>query len=125
MIIDVRGEGLTASATRRIMRRTSVLSSRDNPPALVMHGCDLLSQDADWDAETWDMSVEGKAALRAALAVVLEEVSGPLDITALWHEGSDPPVVPMKSVTRTELLDTVGIGAVSAQAGYRVAPHTY
>lgn len=122
MIIEITGNGMTASEARRIAALSTLLGSDDDPPVLSIHGCDLLSEDADWDADTWDMSAEGKAVLRDALTLVMTEVPGPLDLAALWYEGPDAPNVPVEAVNRDELLELVASGCISTHSGYRVAP---
>lgn len=122
MIVEITGNGMTASEARRIAALNTLLGSADDPPVLSIHGCDLLSEDADWDADTWDMSAEGKAVLRDALTLVMTEVPGPLGLTALWWEGPTAPPVPTKEVGRAELLELVDSGSISTHFGYRVAP---
>jgi len=120
VVIELSAESLTADEANRVASLSSVLSPLTDPPALAIHGCDLLSDDADWDAETWDMSSEGKAVLRDALTLVLGAVSGNVSMTALWHEG-ERPTVPMQAVTQSEMLELVAAGGVSARSGYRIA----
>lgn len=120
VVIELSAESLTADEANRVASLSSVLSPLTDPPALAIHGCDLLSDDADWDGETWDMSSEGKAVLRDALTLVLGAVSSNVSMTALWHEG-ERPTVPMQAVAQPEMLELVAAGGVSAGSGYRIA----
>lgn len=121
LMLEIRGDVLTAPEAKRIAARTGLLSASNRPPRLTLDACDLLTEDADWDAATWDMSAEGRAALHDALRLVFEHVSGPLSVTALWWEGTRAPRVPMGPLSRGELLSRVAANAISTREGYSVS----
>ena len=119
-MVEIRGDALTTPEAKRIAARNELLSASDRAPRLTVDACDLLTEDADWDAATWDMSTEGRAALHDALRLVFDEVSGPVALTALWWEGTHAPRVPMQPVARQEFLALVNANAISARSGYDV-----
>ncbi len=52
---------------------------------LDLHGCDLLSDEADWDAPTWNLTEPGRRKLADALIRVRDGQPGSWTFTALWH----------------------------------------
>lgn len=122
LILEIRGDALTAPEAMRIAALSEVLwAGPDAPPYVTVgHGCDMLAEDADWDAASWEMSTEGRDILRDALRLVFGEIAGPLTFTAMWWEGADAPPVPMQAVTREELVALVDANAIGTQSGYDV-----
>ena len=120
-IVEIRADALAPSEAKRIAARSEFLSVFDRALDFSLHGCDLLSDDADWDARTWDMSAEAKAALHDALRVLFDEYSGQVTLTALWWEGADASPVPMQAVTREEVLSLVDANAISTESGFEVS----
>lgn len=60
---------------------------RRHAPCLAVHSCELLSEDADWDAATWSMTDDGARKLSAALGRLCELTSGEVSVAALWDGG--------------------------------------
>lgn len=84
---------------------------------LRAHGCDLLSDDADWDAATWSMTPDAISELAAAFRTIFASVREEVRITAIW---SDDDVDSEAVVTRTELLELTRRGSLETRTRYRV-----
>ncbi len=57
---------------------------RPRPVGFALHACDLLSDEADWDAETWAMQPDALARLESAMSWLLDQVDGEVLVEALW-----------------------------------------
>ncbi len=80
-----------------------------------VHG--LLTDDADWDASTWDMDREGLELLAGTLEWLFGELPGELTFEATWGDGPDEE----KQVTRTALLALVRASEIGTKTRYRVS----
>ncbi len=88
-----------------------------HPPRLWLHGCGLLSDDADWNAPTWAMTRAGTAALIDACQLLFDRVTGDIHVQATW--GGERPAVEV-DVSRPAFLNLVRHGALRTKTGYRV-----
>ena len=77
----------------------------------------LLSDEADWNAMTWDMEPTGLERLALTLEWLQEELRGEFTFEAL--AGEDPIE---KRVSRPELLRIVRAGQIGTRTRYRVPP---
>jgi hypothetical protein len=76
---------------------------------------DLLTDNADWDAMTWDMDPAGLERLAVTLQWLYDELPGEFTFEALWGE---EPIE--KLVSRPELLRIVQAGQIGTRTRYRV-----
>jgi hypothetical protein len=88
-------------------------------PHLEFHGCDLLSDEADWGAPTWAMTRDGIARLAEASLRLFERLSSPVVIQALW-EGDEAETE--ESMTREDYLGILEAGALGTRTRYLVRP---
>jgi hypothetical protein len=76
---------------------------------------DLLTDEADWNAITWDMDPAGLERLAVTLEWLYEELPGEFTFQALWGE---EPIE--KRVARPELLRIVRAGQIGTRSRYRI-----
>lgn len=83
---------------------------RQNPLRLALHACDLLTDEADWDAPIWAMAPVQSAHLADTLSWLLNELRGEATVTALW-EGDAPDVeIQIDRRALIELIRGSGLG---------------
>lgn len=85
---------------------------------LVLHGCDLLAEDADWDAPTWSMRPAESARLADSIASLLRQAEDTAAIEALWEgerAGDD------LRVSTASFVELVRRSAVGTRTRYLVA----
>lgn len=87
---------------------------------LDLHGCDLLTDDAHWDASTWDMTEVGRRKLAAALGEVRDAEPGSWGFTALWHGDKIAHEV---KVPASELINLVEANRLGNFTRYVVTDH--
>ena len=88
---------------------------RPRPVGFALHACDLLSDEADWDAETWAMRSELLPKLTDAFTWLLDEIDGVVTAEALW-EGDR--ATSEKSTSRAAFLDIVRRGVWGSKTRY-------
>jgi hypothetical protein len=121
LTITVRSNELSGDDQRRLVKEFPLLHrGRDN--VLSVHGCDFLSASADWNAPTWEMTVDGRKALEDLLRNVMNRLTGRVEFTALW-DGDRPEVE--HAVTALQLLSLVDRNRLETHAKYNVAPRGY
>jgi hypothetical protein len=76
---------------------------------------ELLTDEADWNAMTWDMDPAGLERLAVTLEWLHEELPGEFTFQAL--AGEDPIE---KRVSRPELLRIVRVGQIGTRTRYRI-----
>jgi hypothetical protein len=125
LTITVEIPGLTTSELGGIARRisgpdldfsvqgTGLLGRHQ--PRLALHACDLLSDEADWNAPTWAMNDERADRLRKAFERLFELAAGDVTVTALW-DGDRPETDEL--ATRGELLETIAAGGLGTKTRY-------
>lgn len=86
-------------------------------PRLGFHACDLLSDDADWNAATWAMTPDGVAHLTEAWLRLFERVPGDVVAQALW-DGDRPETE--QTLTQAEFLDLVRHGSLGTKTRYLI-----
>ncbi len=79
--------------------------------------CDLLADDADWDAPTWAMHAAGRAALAATLGVLAGVAPG-ATVEVLWAGDAAEREV---AVTPAELAGLAQASALGTRTRYVVA----
>ena len=91
---------------------------RRHEPRLAAHGCELLAEDADWDAATWSMTEDGRRRLSDALVRLFEQTAGDVRFAAIF----DGDRVEMEEVIgRRELLRIAAAGELGTKTQYVVA----
>jgi len=85
---------------------------------LAAHGCDLLAEDADWDAPTWAMTPEAIDELALAWRAVFAEAPDVVTVAAIW---SDDAVRAEAALTRNEFLDLSATGRIGTHTRYTIA----
>jgi hypothetical protein len=88
-------------------------------PRLAFHACDLLSDDADWNAPSWAMTPESIVVLADLWGRLFERVSGEVVAQALW-DGDRPEVE--QTLSRAAFMDVVAQGALGTKTRYLVKP---
>lgn len=91
---------------------------RRHQPRLALHACDLLSDEADWNAPTWATTDEGARRLRTSLERLFELIAGEMTVAALWdgdHAEADAPI------SRGDLLGTIAASGLGTKTRYIVA----
>jgi hypothetical protein len=86
---------------------------------LAFHACDLLSDDADWNAPSWAMTPESIVVLADLWGRLFERVSGEVVAQALW-DGDRPEVE--QTLSRAAFMDVVAQGALGTKTRYLVKP---
>jgi hypothetical protein len=90
---------------------------RPRPVKLALDGCDLLADDADWNAETWAMEPDSLEQLADAFAWLFDQHTGDVVVEALWL-GDRPETACV--LTPAEFLDIVRRGAIGTKTRYVV-----
>ena len=90
---------------------------RRHPPRVGLHACELLTDDADWNAATWSMTPAGRERLRASLAWLLPQLAGDVLVDALW-DGDAPS--DERRLSADELLAVIASGQVATRTRYVV-----
>jgi hypothetical protein len=86
---------------------------------LVLHGCDLLAEDADWAAPTWSMRPGESDRLADSIASLLRQAENTGAIAALWEgerAGDD------LRVSTASFVELVRRSAMGTHTRYLVAP---
>lgn len=89
----------------------------DGEPGISAHGCDLLTDDADWDAATWAMRAEALVELDRAWRTVFALVSGDVEVAATW---SGDEIEQVESVSRSEFRHLTARSLLGTHTRYRV-----
>jgi hypothetical protein len=104
------GELGFASQGRGLLRR--------HGPRLAAHGCELLAEDADWDAATWSMTDDGKRRLSAALGRLFQQTAGNVRFAAIF-DGDRAETE--EAISRRDLLEIVAAGELGTKTQYVIA----
>lgn len=88
-------------------------------PRLAFHACDLLSDDADWNAPTWAMTPESIVELADLWVRLFERIPGDVAAQALWDR--DRAEVE-QALSRAEFVDVVRKGALGTKIRYLIHP---
>lgn len=88
-------------------------------PRLAFHACDLLSDDADWNAPTWAMTPESLVELADLWVRLFERVPGDVAAQALW-DGDRAEAE--QALSRAEFVDVVRQGALGTKTRYLIHP---
>lgn len=91
---------------------------RRHAPRLALHGCELLADEADWDAPTWAMTDQGTRRLAAFFERLFELASRDMSVSATW-EGDQPDAE--NAISRSELLSMVSASSLGTKTRYLVA----
>jgi len=128
LVTEIRSTALDASRAREIerlsepfgrMRVYASVPSRwfGGDVVLTLPAVhDLLTDEADWDAETWDMDPEGLEELAVTLEWIFEQLPGDLTFQSTWGD----PIEHETRVSRSELLDVVRRGEIGTLTRYHV-----
>ena len=100
---------MTIQVTSRLWSPDAILYFPD------VHG--LLTDDADWNAATWDMDREGLESLATTLEWLFAELPGELTFEATWADQAEEE----KGVTRAGLLAIVRASEIATKTRYRVS----
>jgi hypothetical protein len=92
---------------------------RRRRPRLEAHACDLLADDADWNASTWSMTPEGVATLTRVWIRLFDRFPGEV-VAEVIFAGDRAEVE--ESLTRDEFLAIVKSGAIGTKTRYFVRP---
>jgi hypothetical protein len=92
---------------------------RRHPPRVYIHGCDLLSDDADWDADTWAMTGSGASRLANSLRWILGRARLGAMVEALWDGETARRETPMAV---EDLIRLAQAGALETHTRYQVLP---
>ena len=90
---------------------------RRHTPRLALHGCDLLSDDADWHASTWAMTDDAARRLAASFARMFELVAAEIRLAAIWEGDraeTDEPII------RSEFLRRISASGLGTKTRYVV-----
>lgn len=87
---------------------------------LSLHACELLADDADWDAPTWAMAPGAAEHLADTLSTLLDDLGDTAIVEALW-EGEAPS--DERPLSRTQFVALVGRGELGTHTRYRVDPY--
>jgi hypothetical protein len=88
-------------------------------PRLAFHACDLLSDDADWNAPTWAMTPESLVELADLWVRLFERVQRDVAAQALW-DGDRAEVE--QALSRAEFMEVVRQGALGTKTRYLIHP---
>ena len=88
---------------------------RPKPIGFALHGCDLLSDEADWDAETWEMKPEALPKLADSFAWLFDQIDQGLIVEALWDGGRHGETV---ATSAPAFLEVVRAGAIGTKTRY-------
>lgn len=83
------------------------------------HGCDLLSEDADWDAPTWSMTPDAIAELERVWQVVFASTDGDIVLTAIWSD--DDPTAEV-ALSRASFIQLTRASLIGTHTRYRITP---
>lgn len=126
LTLTIRVEGLTRRAARDIadeskerggMRVTAGGGLMSSPVLLVPSAHDLLTDDADWNAETWAMEAVGLQDLASTFAWLFGRVAGSMSVEATW---AGEQTTAVRDVSRDEMLDIVRAGAIGTRTTYKL-----
>jgi hypothetical protein len=123
LTISIRASGLDAQAQKELSAQFPAFHRGRFPAlhrgrgSLSVHGCELLSDAADWNAATWAFTTDGRNALREMMAAVLARVPGDIEVEALW--GGDASSVEQQ-VSRATLLSLVERDALGTRTRYQI-----
>jgi len=109
--LDINLAGTTSSLGRGISRFS--IAEKDEGCA-----CSMLTDNADWNAPTWDIRVEVLPDLALALLFISELASGSFNCQAIWS--GEKPVRDVK-VSLNELLALVQKNQIGTRTRYIVA----
>lgn len=85
---------------------------------MTLHACELLADDADWDAPTWSMSSTAAEQLAESFEALLDGLDGDVAVEAL-AEGDRP--TDEKSIGRPQFVDLVRGGSLGTHTRYLVS----
>lgn len=89
---------------------------------LSLHACDLLADDADWDATTWSMSQVAAGRLAESMEALLEGVGGPAAVEALWEGEAAASEEPIGG---RQFIDLIRRGVLGTHTRYLVSATDY
>ncbi|MDP9224210.1 MAG: hypothetical protein M3P18_10205 [Actinomycetota bacterium] len=114
--MTVRTRDLTGPRARKLTELFAALH-RGRGDELNVHACDLLADSADWNASTWDFTLDGSRQLSEMVEAVFADAPDDLELTALW--GGDRAQVE-RDVTREQILDLIRASKLETRATYRI-----
>lgn len=79
---------------------------------------EYLTDDADWNADTWDFEPEGRERLARTLGWLYERLPEAFEFASTWG----PVTIDDRDIDRAELLAVVESNAVSTGTVYKVRP---
>jgi hypothetical protein len=124
LTISIRAGGLDGSAQKELSDRFPALhrdrfrALRRGGGLLSVHACDFLSEEADWNAQTWTMTADGRRSLSQILTAVFARLPGDIEIEATW--GGDAPTKEQQ-VSRASLLSLVESDGLGTRTRYQVS----
>jgi hypothetical protein len=128
LVIEICVEGLSRRDAKGIAHKSrerggirihahgGLLSS--SPGLAIPAAHDLLTDDADWDADTWAMDPDGLQEVASTVNRLFGVVDAPMILEALW--GNQVAIV--EEVSRAEMLSVIRAGALGTQTRYIVRP---
>jgi hypothetical protein len=130
LLTQVLISNLTWERARAIARATQVEGSvalhADGRPFWFLHPTarlstwavhDLLTDSADWNADSWDMEPARLSELVRALEILFEQIPEAFQVEVMW---SGDRALVERLVTRDELLDVVRRGQIGTRVRYLV-----
>ncbi len=85
---------------------------------LALHGCDLLADEADWNASTWTMTDEGAQHLASSFDRLFELVTGEVNVAAIW-DGDQADTE--QAIGRNEFLRLITASGLGTKTRYVIA----
>jgi hypothetical protein len=92
---------------------------RRHPARLALHGCDLLTDEADWNAATWDMTWDAAAGLADSIDYFIRKAPQGLIAEAFWDGDRAESTVELSA---DAFLDLVRSGRLGTKTRYAVTP---
>ena len=115
--ITVRSDGIDGKTSAQLARAHPLFHRPWFSSALYVHGCELLTEDADWDAPAWVMTEHGRQQLADALRSLFREYAGEVAVEALW-EGEEATT--HETVSREQLIVKVTENEIRTKKRYLV-----
>ena len=124
--LTIRVEGLSRNIANAIARESKERGGMRviargglvwSPTLVIPDAHDLLTDNADWNAETWAMEADGLQDLASTFAWLFGLVAGSMTIEATW---AGEQTTTVRDVSRDEMLDIVRAGALATRTTYKV-----
>jgi hypothetical protein len=115
--ITLRAAGIDRKTSAQLALAHPLLHRPRFSSTLYVHGCELLTDDADWGAATWDMTRQGRQQLADAFDALFAAYAGQVAIEALW-EGDKATT--QEALSREQLLAKVRENEVGTKTRYLV-----